>query len=72
MQGFDVTNQMTIVNRQHQERLAEAQREQLVRAARDQRAGARFDAKLVPAAGRQPSLLARLRGLARPTPAHAG
>lgn len=72
MQGFDVTNQMTIVNRQHQERLAEAQREQLVRAARDQRAGARFDARLVPAADRQPGLLARLRGLARTTPAHAG
>ncbi len=72
MQGFDYQNQATIVRRHHSERLAEAQREHLVRAARQQRAGAQFQTEHRPSLGERVHALASWLGaLAGSKPARA-
>jgi hypothetical protein len=57
MQGFDYQNQATVIKQHHTERLAEARRENLVRAARGQRAGVQFQTNRRPSLGERVHVL---------------
>jgi hypothetical protein len=71
MQGYDVTNQRTVIRRDHEERLADAQHALLLRSMRDQRTGARFAGAPMPVASRPQGLRAWFWSLVRTTPAQA-